>query len=296
MDRACPNCKEKTVFLFETKDLNRKVSAEKFLYRRCSGCGLIFLEEAPRNLSDYYKNEYYEIPPFDRLKNIANRENCRIRTIQKFLSGGRLLEIGPAFGVFAFQAKDAGFSVDVVEMDKRCCDYLSGTVGVNVVQSDKPHDAIERLPKHDVIALWHVIEHLPEPWACLEAAAKNLNDEGILAIATPNPGAFQFRLMGASWPHIDAPRHLWLFPEKVFSQRLKLMGLEPVMSTMTDKEGLSWNCFGWQRYIMNNFKNPAAQKMGFILGYLINILMKPWENRRGEGTSYTIVFRKKAIA
>ncbi|MCK5608110.1 class I SAM-dependent methyltransferase [Candidatus Pacearchaeota archaeon] len=251
------------------------------------------MPEIPQNLEEYYGVEYYQIPSPAKLEKIAKAEYYKLDMIQKFVTTGRLLEIGPAYGVFAYQAKKAGFEVDVIEMDIRCCEYLTNVVDVNVINSASPHQAIERIRMHNVIAMWHVIEHLPNPWACLESAAKNLVPGGVLLIATPNPTAFQFRALDSLWPHVDAPRHLYLIPANLLIQRLKPFGLEPVMLTSNDKGAQSWNRFGWQRYLMNRFSNKLAQNVAFILGYIVSLPMWLWECRDFKGSAYTIIFQKK---
>jgi len=296
MTIRCPNCNAKTSHLFSTRDVNRRVSAQTFAYRFCSACKLIFLPEIPSNLGDYYGDEYYQTPSFAKLKKVARAESYQLEMIRKFVKTGCLLEIGPGFGVFAYQAKQAGFEVDVIERDARCCEYLSRVVGVNAVRSDSPHRAIETMAGHDVIAMWHVIEHLPQPWLFLEKAARNLNPGGVLLIATPNPAAFQFRLLGSFWPHVDAPRHLFLIPAGLLIQRLKPLGLEPVAQTTSDKGAKSWNRFGWQRYLMNRFSHRWVQAAGFILGYALSLPMGLLDRRDAAGSAYTIIFRKNAYS
>ena len=105
-------------------------------------------------------------------------------------------------------------------MSSECCEFLSKEIGVNAVNSDNPAEAIKKMGAHDVTVLWHNIEHLPDPWACLDAISQNLTPEGILVVATPNPDSFAFKLLGSLWPHIDAPRHVNLIPEELLTQFL----------------------------------------------------------------------------
>ncbi|MBW1910575.1 MAG: class I SAM-dependent methyltransferase [Deltaproteobacteria bacterium] len=217
--------------------------------------------------------------------------------IHKFVASGHLLEIGPAVGYFAYQAKQAGFEVDTVEQDARCCEYLTTVVGVNAIRSDSPHTIIDTMDSHDVITMWHVIEHLPDPWACLNSATKNLVPGGVLLIATPNPAAFQFRVLGSFWPHVDAPRHLCLFPKDLLVQRLERLDMELVMIVSKDRGITYLNRFGWQRFLTNLFP-PMLQSViglffGYMGGYLISLTMKIRESREMCGSAYTIIFRKK---
>ncbi len=291
---ACRFCKKESEVLFKTKDFNRKVSQKEFIYLRCPSCKLISISEVPYDLGNYYSQEYYRIPSLGKLKRVTRAERYKIGMVRKYVKSGALLEVGSAFGVFVYQAKEAGFKVDAIEMDGRCCEFLTSVIGVNAVKSDVPHKTVEYMKKHDVIAMWHVLEHLADPWECLGAMAKNLTPGGILVIATPNPDAFQFRVLGSYWPHVDAPRHLNLIPKNVLTEYLKPFGLEPVMVTTNDEGGRGWNRFGWQRYLMNRFSEKWMQRIFFMVGYLLSIPMAWWDMRNFNGSTYTAIFQKEA--
>lgn len=278
---------------FKTKDWNRRVSQETFSYRQCSDCDLIFLSNIPDKLDVYYGDVYYCPPSLEKLKRVAKAESYQVKMILPFVKGGCLLEVGPGFGVFAYQAKVSGFNVDVIEKEERCCDFLSNIIGVNAVRSDLPHKVIEYGKSYDVIALWQVIEHLPSPWEFLENAARKLNVSGVLLIATPNPASFQFRVQRERWPHVDAPRHLCLIPSGLLIKHMSALGLDPVMISYDDKGARSWNRFGWQRYLMNRFSNKWLQRAAFVFGYFLAMLMGFFDRRNSNGSSYTVIFRKK---
>lgn len=289
-----PGCDGNETDWFRVNDRNRRIGTSEFRYLRCERCGLIRLDNVPANLGDYYPNDYYELPTLNQLAAVAAADPFKIETIQRFIPRGRLLEIGPAYGTFAFQAKQAGFQVDVIEMDARCCDHLNRVVGVNAMRSAAPHEAISALGTHDVIALWHVIEHLPDPWALLRAAANNLAPDGILVLAAPNPDAWQFHVMGKEWPHLDAPRHLYLLPTQALTEYAKTLGLERLHYTTTDSDAKRWNRFGWQRLLMNHVRGKWLERAAFVLGYALSFVLTPFESHDPKGSAYTLVFRKAA--
>lgn len=291
--RPCPLCGGKTDALFTGTDENHRISQTPFLYLKCLECQGIFLDKPPTDLGRYYQDEYYAIPSLEQLQKVADKDRNKIETVLRFVTGGRLLEVGPAFGVFAWQAKQAGFAVDVIEMDARCCEYLQGTLGVNVTQSDDPPAAMQILPQHEVIAIWHVLEHLPDPVAFLKVAATNLKSGGVLLIAMPNPDAWQFTIMGRRWPHLDAPRHLTLIPQAWLTRQAAEMGLEQVYLTTDDSDARSWNRFGWQRLLMNRFVGKFTQRVMFVLGYAMSLIMAPFDRKDFSGSAYTIAFKKK---
>lgn len=287
-----PGCDGREIDWFRVKDRNRRISVSEFRYLCCDRCGLIRLENVPGNLEDYYPNDYYNLPTVEQLEQIAVADAFKIETVKRFVSKGRLLEIGPAYGIFSFQAKQAGFEVDVVEMDERCCDYLNRVVGVNAVCSAFPHEAISNFGLHDVIALWHVIEHLPNPWELLRAAAYNLAPNGILVLAAPNPDSWQFKIMGKEWPHLDAPRHLYLLPVQVITHYVEALGLERIHYTTIDSDAKRWNRFGWQRLLMNRVRGKWLERAAFLMGYALSVVLAPFESHDPKGSSYTLVFRK----
>ncbi|MFA5101458.1 MAG: class I SAM-dependent methyltransferase [Candidatus Omnitrophota bacterium] len=292
MQSLCPRCKKDARHIFTARDFNRRVSDAQFHYSKCPDCRLIFLSNAPDDPDAYYGDSYYSPPAFEKLKKVASAESYQLRMITDHVRSGDLLEVGPGFGVFAYQAKSAGFTVDVIEKEQRCCDYLSGTVGVNAIHSASPQDVISCGKRYDVIALWHVIEHLPRPWDFLTKAAANLKRNGVLLVATPSPDAFQFEFQGARWPHVDAPRHTELIPSELLIKHMAACGLELAMITFDDKGARSWNRFGWQRYLMNLSRNKFIQQCAFVIGYFAALLMAFFDRRRGKGSAYTAVFRK----
>ena len=289
-----PGCAGRETPFLRTKDRNRQSGNEWFQYLRCNTCGLIRLANIPENLEPYYSSDYYDIPTPERLAELARKDTFKIETLTHHSRPGRLLEIGPAWGTFALQAKQAGYQVDAIEMNANCCAFLSQTVGVRAICSNTPHEVMESLGPHDVITIWQVIEHIPDPWTLLGAAAKNLTPGGILILSTPNPDAWQFRIMGSEWPHIDAPRHLFLIPSDTLISYTATLGLDFVHKSTIDRDARSWNRFGWQRLLMNRIKGKWLRRAALLAGYGIATVFGPIENREPNGSSYTIVFRKAA--
>jgi 2-polyprenyl-3-methyl-5-hydroxy-6-metoxy-1,4-benzoquinol methylase len=289
-----PCCPGRETKLYTAQDRNHRVSSERFDYLHCERCGLVRLANPPVNLAHYYSNDYYDLPSPKEVAAIGARDSFKIELVRRFSTPGRLLEIGPAVGTFALQAKLAGYQVCTIEMDARCCAYLTDRLGIEAIQSDAPHEVIPSLGTHDVIALWHVIEHLPNPWALLESAARSLKPGGILVVATPNPQAWQFGVMGSAWPHVDAPRHLYMLPASVINEYTTPLGLNRVHFDTADSDTQRWNRFGWQRLIMNTVSGKWPRRAGFVAGWMLSIAMAPLDRREGVGSAYTLVLRKSS--
>jgi 2-polyprenyl-3-methyl-5-hydroxy-6-metoxy-1,4-benzoquinol methylase len=291
-EARCPLCNGPTVEAFSVGDRNRGIGDERFGYRRCLTCHGYYLANPPFDLGRYYPDDYYQPPAAGELDRHANAEAPKLALLRPFATRGRLLDIGAGFGLFARAAKEAGYDVTAIEMDARCCDYMERVVGVKVVRSNTPEDALEKLGTARAVTLWHVLEHLPRPWDVLAAAAEKLEPGGALVIATPNPDSLQFRLLGARWAHVDAPRHLFLIPLAALGIRARELGLEVAHVTTSDAAGKHWNRFGWEYALRGCPAQRASTRWTATLSLLVTMLMAPLERHGLRGAAYTAVLVK----
>ena len=288
----CPVCGGAAEVLFCVTDRNRRLSTVQFRYDRCSECRVIFLQNPPDDLEEFYRDDYYRTPSLVELSRAAERESYQVGHVRRHVTGGRLVEIGAAWGVFAKQARDAGFDVLCIEMDPRSCRFVEAQLGVRVVESNEPQTVLQHLQPSEVVVLWQVLEHLPDPVATLQAAIDNLAEGGVLVLATPNPESLGFRIMGPRWPHVDAPRHLWLFPMDTVSGWLEARGMR-IEEVITDDLGAKrWNRFAWQRLLANLVRQRWLERLSLVVGAGIAWILGPVESRRRNGSSYTLVARK----
>ena len=289
---ACPLCGGASAVALRTPDRNRGLSDVVFTYRRCEVCGSLWLENIPEDLSPYYPDDYYARPDLARLRELGAGEAYRMALLAPYATGGRLTEIGPGFGIFAVQAVDAGFDVTVIEMDRAMCEHLEATLGVRAVCSAEPERALAELPPSRVIVMWHVLEHLRDPWATLDAAAANLEPGGTLLIAVPNPEALGARVLGGRWPHVDAPRHLFLIPARTLAERARRAGLQAVHLTADDPGARHWNAFAWHYALRRPQSRWITHRLAQAAGTAIAAVLAPVERRGLRGAAYTMVLQK----
>lgn len=293
MKKTCPYCQTASSFYFRSKDYNRNITQETFDHYRCPKCELIFIDPIPANLSGYYPETYHSIPDSSAyLEAGSEPERYKIEMVQRFIRKGRLLEIGPSSGSFTYLAKKAGFEVEAIEMSERCCSFLNEVVGVHAINSDDPVKILQQSEPYDVIALWHVIEHLSNPWVTLDAICASLKPGGIMVLATPNPDAIQFHLMGRYWPHADAPRHLMLIPMKLLVEKMEDLGMKAELVTTTDFGSIGWNTFGWEFFFANLGSQFHIKRALRLIGRLVSLFFSPLEKCEGKGSAYTMIFRK----
>jgi SAM-dependent methyltransferase len=295
----CPRCKRKSRLYLCAKDLNRRISEEIFPYYRCPHCRLIFLYPIPENLADYYPPEYYFAPPsygahptLELLKTFAEAERYKIELVQRFVPTGRLLEIGPSWGTFSYLSKEAGFETEALEMDADCCRFLTEVIKVRAINDTSIPRALQHVEPYHVIALWHALEHIPDPWSALRTIAKALLPGGILIISAPNPDSLQFRIFGRFWFHLDAPRHLELIPAALLGTEMNSLGFETLLRTSTDKGSIGLNSPGWEASLIHLFSKQSSQERAQRAGKRICRFIRRLEERNGLGSAYTLVLSK----
>ncbi|QYE35953.1 class I SAM-dependent methyltransferase [Polymorphobacter sp. PAMC 29334] len=236
---ACHRCGTPAPLALAAFDTNRHLSEQEFDYFLCPKCELFFLDPLPTNLSQFYAGGYQEIPEsLSELRKLAMAERYRLEPILTHCRGGDLLEVGPWIGLFSINAKDAGFNVDTIEMNPVAVEFLRDTVGVGVTQSDDAAATLDARDKlYDVIVFWHSLEHLPAPWDVIRAAAQRLKPKGILLIAVPNIAGDQAKRFGASWYHLDAPRHIYFWSPDALVAMCTSLSLR--LATITTNDRLS---------------------------------------------------------
>jgi SAM-dependent methyltransferase len=289
--RPCPRCGGAASFALRTFDRNRVVSQERFEYWRCGACSLLWLPAVPADLGAYYPADYHESIAPPQIDAAIAAEQPHVDLVTAHVQPGQMVEIGPSQGIFAQAAQRAGFDVVGMEMDADCCRRLE-RVGVRAINTMTPEDELPALAPSRAVAMWHVIEHLPDPWIVLRAIAANLAPGGVLVLATPNPDSFQFRLLGARWVHLDAPRHLSLIPLAALRDEAAGLGLELMSATTSDKAGVLANRLGWERALMPPPVLRRDPRFAYLAGRVLRGQFAAWEARGMRGSAYTAVFKK----
>jgi cyclopropane fatty-acyl-phospholipid synthase-like methyltransferase len=140
--------------------------------------------------------------------------------------GGRsLLDVGAYIGVFVEAAVAAGWNASGVEPSLWAVELANQRkIPVNQGTLD---DVLNRGQTVDVITLWDVIEHLPEPKREISKTIKLLNPGGYLVIHTMDIDSRIARLMGRKWPWL-MDMHLHYFSQDSMANMLDEVGYEVI--------------------------------------------------------------------
>jgi SAM-dependent methyltransferase len=140
---------------------------------------------------------------------LAALEGQRLREIHRHSRPpGRLLEVGAGKGRFLARARRRGWSAQGLDPSPRQVTAAQARYGIEVLLADLEE---AELPERsfDVVAAWHVLEHLRDPTPFLARVRRLLRPGGIFAFEVPNFDSWQARLTSRHWLHLDIPRHLF---------------------------------------------------------------------------------------
>jgi 2-polyprenyl-3-methyl-5-hydroxy-6-metoxy-1,4-benzoquinol methylase len=147
----------------------------------------------------------------------------RVMYLQRPQAGAQLLDVGCGSGQFLDRMRSLGWTVRGLDPDpaavevatSRGLDVRLGQLGPKTY-GDSTFDAV---------CLSHSIEHLADPGAVLSECRRVLKPDGVLVVATPNLDSWGHRLFGASWIHVDPPRHQHLFRKASLLRLMRDRGL-----------------------------------------------------------------------
>jgi 2-polyprenyl-3-methyl-5-hydroxy-6-metoxy-1,4-benzoquinol methylase len=183
--------------------------------------GLAFGTESPEMTAEKVckANTAFQHLPLEEEHRLAVlNARWRLKLIRGVRQSGKLLEIGCARGDFMRVARQH-FEVSGVEPNLELAAFSSQIAPVH-------QDIIERTPwsGFDVIASFHVIEHVDSPRSFIGAAAEKLNPGGLIVIETPNIDSLPYKILKSRWRQF-IPEHYFFFDRKTIAQLLSDCGL-----------------------------------------------------------------------
>jgi SAM-dependent methyltransferase len=129
-------------------------------------------------------NYWWTVGSYGNLRRFPHWEEM-LKLIRRFRKGGRLLDVGCAYGFLVDEASRyfESYGIDVSGFAlKRSKEYCRGNVS---------RASASRLPfrdeSFDVITLVDTLEHVPDFNNCLKDAARALKKDGVLLLQLPNP-------------------------------------------------------------------------------------------------------------
>lgn len=137
---------------------------------------------------------------------------------------GKLLEIGCSTGRLLNEIQKAGWLASGVEPDKWAYNLAKETYGLDVINAYF-QDAGYANEIFDVILMFHVIEHIPNPFNSLKQLNKLIKPGGILVMETPRYDTIWFKMLKGRERSV-IPGHLHYFTKKSLTDMASKAGFE----------------------------------------------------------------------
>jgi SAM-dependent methyltransferase len=199
---------------------------------RCMSCGFVFRPDLVDATRDIYEIGAYQAREFasgyvadETLAERVRTAQTRLVWLRDRVSGERLLDVGAAGGAFVLAAKRAGFDAWGIEPAPGFARSAREALGVDVRDGRIEEIALDPASL-DVVTLWHVLEHVPEPLAALERLRAALRLHGLLVVEVPNMASVMARTMGTKWTHLDPDVHASHFTPETLRRLVERAGFE----------------------------------------------------------------------
>ena len=209
---------------------------------RCRNCSLMYVNPRLKEkfLHKIYTKNYFKNPEFKNHNTqnlfgynlyIEEKENIictfkkRLNIIEKYKKRGKILDVGCATGFFLELAKSRGWDVYGTDVSKFASEYAKKKSGLrNIFYGDLKKVKFKD-DMFDVITIFDVIEHLPDPKNTLKRIYNLLRKNGLIVITTPDSGSIAAKLLGRRWEEFRRAReHTYFFSKKTLSRMLRSTG------------------------------------------------------------------------
>ncbi|MGB9621256.1 MAG: class I SAM-dependent methyltransferase [Brevinematia bacterium] len=246
---------------------------------RCSNCKTLLREDPEgyyKKIKSVYDEEYYNKKyltrygkhvkdDFPNIRKLAERrldiiENtylkefeckscglggcnaCNIRPKFSF-TNKKLLDIGCGIGVFLEVAKERGFDVKGIDINKDIIYVVNPDIRENIEIVDIMDFNTDE--KFDVISMWFVLEHIPYVEEVIKKVWNLLKYGGVFALSTPNGFGASSRYNLSWYLSVFPEDHLYEFSQKGISYLLRRNNfvIRRIVNTGFHPERISKNPF-----------------------------------------------------
>ena len=231
------------------------ISGEAFdvVYNPKNGIAWTAMPSKDFDVSRYYGAAYYgnQGRRFPAIVEKMVRE-FHLRRMHELLpyfnKPGRALDIGCGRALMLSALKERGWQCVGTELDSDLAKAAKTQYDIDVFT--QPTLAECKFPDahFDLITLYHVFEHVGDPFATLAEIKHILKPGGICVIEVPNLSSWQARLSQGHWFHLDTPRHLWHFSRQSLGQLINQHGFTTLKIST---HSLEYGYYGFWQSILN---------------------------------------------
>ncbi|HEY0023234.1 MAG TPA: class I SAM-dependent methyltransferase [Longimicrobium sp.] len=209
-------------------------------FARCAECGVVRLydrvaaSQLHRLYAGYYPDE--DPSPEELRSHLANPTFAHRRTRLEAAmppSRRRIFEVGCGDGNFLAYLRGHEWQVHGSEYDPHTVELVRRRHGIELFTGDVVGGAPAGAP-FDVVAAYHVLEHVYQPAEWLRALRRMLRPGGVVHLQVPNHGSLTRKLTGAAWGSVMFPQHVYFYSPRTLAALLRREGFTPLSTTTWD--------------------------------------------------------------
>lgn len=197
----------------------------------CPRCGFLWLKD--RSPATEYEESDVDL---SRAKIDARKRNCRnrIAMISRYIALDRVCDVGCGEGLFLAAVRDRHYRDPMGLEPGSACVAYGRTLGLSIEQGTA-EDYPARFAAHprDVVTLFHVIEHLVDPFETMRMFRRELRPGSYVVIETPNIQSYSARQWGDRWRFIYR-QHLSYFSPSTLRACLEQAGFKILVQGRQD--------------------------------------------------------------
>ena len=213
---------------------------------QCKKCGLVYMNPRDKDINSLYKeveDPYYFSSRNDRIETFEQdiKELESVMKSQRGLSK-KVMDIGCNYGFFLDVAEKHGWDAYGCELSKKQFEFASKN-HKNVYNRELAKCNFK--PDYfDVVTLYDVIEHVPNPLSLLKDCNRSLKKWGVVVVCTPNISSFAAKAMGKYWLQY-ARMHIYYFTPKTLEKMLEKAGFRVLRVTKHPRVLRLGNAIKW---------------------------------------------------
>jgi 2-polyprenyl-3-methyl-5-hydroxy-6-metoxy-1,4-benzoquinol methylase len=214
-----------------------RVVRDGFQYVTCSECSFVYLNPqlTQQAIEEVYNEEevrrfFFQellLPHVERDQQVEFEERIQILKQLVTSTSPRLLDVGCAAGNFLHIAQRSGFQGEGLELNELYVDYVRRHRPL-IIHRKLLEEMHYPEATFDIVTLWDVLEHLPQPVQTLRSVASVLKRGGVLGLTTINHACLNERLLKERWRYYMPPDHLCSFTPSLLERMLKQTGFRIV--------------------------------------------------------------------
>ena len=187
---------------------------DSLFLHQCLKCGTVFLggysNEFVPELYAYY-DKYANLEKDDVFDPItSSRCEDLLRWFSRFGVGREVLDVGCGLGQFVEVANRSGWIAEGLELSRGAVNFARRH-GLAVEKLDFLSTAIKP-NSYDMVTLFEVIEHVPDPVAFFHRAEEVVRPGGLVYVTTPNFASLDRFVAGKDWKMIHREHLSYLTP------------------------------------------------------------------------------------